>query len=51
MGGKNGGRAEGEEPTNQLRGKPGESGAMMPRENSSEKSKSILLNATGDQVR
>lgn len=51
MGGNNGGRAEREEPTNQPGGKPGDSGAMMPRENSSKKSESIFLNATGDQVR
>lgn len=51
MEGKNGGRAEGKEPSNQVGGKPGESGAMMPRESSSRKSESILLNAPGDQVR
>lgn len=50
MGGKNGGGAEGEEPTN-IRLEENQSGAMMPRENSSKKSESILLNATGDQVR
>lgn len=43
---------KGKRPSNQAGGKPGESGAMMPRENSSRKSEStILLNATGDQVR